>query len=170
MILGIDPGRDKTGWAMVHNTGNLAAAGIFHDGEWPAFIEAVSSPAASGIGGLGLWIKEKCGDATLSNEKVWKLDYIALGNGTGSLRAGSCLEALGSEIVLVDERGTTLAARDLYWYLYPPSFWRRCFPRFLWGPSRALDDFAAWAIALRSIKDSGFLRSDSDLGRLINSF
>ncbi|MDR3231544.1 MAG: hypothetical protein LBT65_08885 [Synergistaceae bacterium] len=77
---------------------------------------------------------------------------MALGNGTGSREAAECVMRFGLKMFLVDERGTTLAARDLYWKLHRPGLWRRCLPRSLWAPPGILDDMAAWAIALRGIE------------------
>jgi hypothetical protein len=61
---------------------------------------------------------------------------------------------LNAKIVLVDEKRTTLEARERYWILHRPALWQSCLPRRLRIPPRAVDDLAAWAIALRSLENS----------------
>lgn len=46
-------------------------------------------------------------------------------------------------IVLVDERYSTLEARDRYWQMYPPQSWRRLLPKGLRTPPRPIDDIVA---------------------------
>jgi hypothetical protein len=45
--------------------------------------------------------------------------------------------------VVVEERGTTLAARDRYWQLFPAGGWRRWLPAGLRQPPRDWDDVVA---------------------------
>ncbi|MBR0203998.1 MAG: hypothetical protein IJQ56_06520, partial [Synergistaceae bacterium] len=56
------------------------------------------------------------------------------------------------EIKVVNEKNTTLEARELYWRLHEPSFLMRLIPKNLRVPDRILDDLAAWAIGLRALK------------------
>lgn len=67
---------------------------------------------------------------------------LVLGNGTGS---GPWRQRLDSRLAveLVDERGTTLAARQRYWQLEPPRGWRRLLPKGLLLPPRDFDDVVA---------------------------
>jgi len=82
------------------------------------------------------------------------LGAILLGNGTGSR---AWLEQLAplAPVLLIEERGSTLAARSRYWQLFPARGWRRLLPMGLRQPPRPWDDVVAqllveqaWATAL----------------------
>ena len=68
---------------------------------------------------------------------------VVLGNGTGSRQWQRDLADLAIAVLPVDEWGTTLAARQRYWQLWPPRGWRRLLPPGLRLPPRDLDDLAA---------------------------
>ena len=70
------------------------------------------------------------------------LAVLVIGDGTGS---GRWRERLGGRLPLVwqRERGTTLAARERYWQLFPARGWRRWLPRGLRQPPRDWDDVVA---------------------------
>lgn len=114
--------------------------------------------------------REKCGAAVLDPEKavLWHgvvatadllpvsreltrqygLRTVILGNQTYSGEIRGTLQSLldsqlVSEIIFVDERGSTEAARSRYWQAFPPTGWRRFLPRGLLIPPCAIDDFAA---------------------------
>ncbi len=67
---------------------------------------------------------------------------VVLGDGTGSATWQIRLEPL-LPVCLVEERGTTLAARERYWQLDPPRGWRRLLPAGLRQPPRDWDDVVA---------------------------
>ncbi len=67
---------------------------------------------------------------------------VVLGDGTGSGAWRERLEAL-LPVALVEERGTTLAARQRFWQLEPPGGWRRLLPAGLRQPPRDWDDVVA---------------------------
>lgn len=67
---------------------------------------------------------------------------VLLGDGTGSDRWRRQLESC-LPVQLVDERGTTLAARPRFWQLEPPRGWRALLPAGLRPPPRPLDDVVA---------------------------
>jgi hypothetical protein len=69
--------------------------------------------------------------------------------------------------ICIDEESTTIAARDLYWRFHRPAWWQRCLPCSLWIPPRNVDDFAAWAIVLRSIAGSMSEVDNEDRGRVL---
>ena len=77
---------------------------------------------------------------------TWKsqgdLDGILLGNGTTSQYWLAMLKDL-APIQIVEERGTTLRARERYWELWPPEIWCRWLPRGLMKPPYDLDAVAA---------------------------
>jgi RNase H-fold protein (predicted Holliday junction resolvase) len=153
MILGIDPGRDKTGWALVSGEGELALSGIVPAPDAELFGEVWLLPSCQWESALAGWTYERRISVPCSGETPG-LEYIALGDGTGSREAARQLGRLNVKIVLVDEKGTTLEARERYWALHRPALWQFCLPRCLRIPSRAVDDLAAWVIALRSIGES----------------
>lgn len=124
MILGIDPGTRKCGFALV------SARGV-------APTELGIVPTAE----LGATIRELV------------LRYapraIALGGGTHATAVGEQLTGLGVPVEIVDERATTLLARQRYFAAHPPRGWRRFVPRGMLLPPRPIDDFAAVLIAER---------------------
>ena len=74
---------------------------------------------------------------------------VLVGDGTGSEAVRERLRARGVEPVVVDERDTTLEARMLYFRDHPARGWQRWLPPGMRTPPRTLDDYAAYAIALR---------------------
>ncbi len=76
---------------------------------------------------------------------------IVLGDGTGSRALAAALRALGLHAEPVDERGTSEHARVLYWRRHPPRGVARLVPVGLRVPPRPIDDYAAYAIALRAL-------------------
>jgi RNase H-fold protein (predicted Holliday junction resolvase) len=88
----------------------------------------------------------------LPPEEAWRtlLDWhgrlglaaVVIGNGTGAVAWRERLAGL-LPVVVVEERGTTLAARDRYWQLFPAGGWRRWLPAGLRQPPRDWDDVVA---------------------------
>ena len=85
-------------------------------------------------------------DAVLARLNHWKqggdLTTIVMGDGTGSKAWIKPLQKL-STLVQVNERGTTLKARQRYWQLWPPQGLRRLIPEGLRVPPVPLDAVAA---------------------------
>ena len=148
-VLGVDPGRDKIGWALVDYDGNLFLSGICPISEQEFFLTALTRSSDRWEHELSPWVTEKAGTCVSRAEK---LSVVAVGNGTGGSEAVKLFERLGVQMVVVDEDGTTLEAQRLYWRLHVPSWWQRCLPRVMRFPSRPLDDLAALAIARRSLE------------------
>lgn len=147
LILGLDPGRDKVGFAATAPTKELLFSGVFPAKELRAFLKE------AGRGGcladaFSPWLRECLEERT---RRV--LSVVVLGDGTYSdVLMGALKEAsLPCKIVCVDERGTTLEARTLYWRLHRPRLWQLLLPRSMRVPPRPLDDLAAWAIAMRGV-------------------
>ncbi len=96
----------------------------------------------------------------LSPEAAWQrleqwhrhqgLAAVVIGDGTGSGPWRRRLEPLLA-VELVDERGTTLAARRRYWELFPPRGWRRLLPLGLRQPPRDYDDVVAQLLLERRL-------------------
>jgi RNase H-fold protein (predicted Holliday junction resolvase) len=79
------------------------------------------------------------------------LELIVVGNGTNSKRT---LDAIRAELpsmatLVVDERDTSIRARERYWEYTPRRGWRRLLPSSLLVPSAPIDDFAAAILAER---------------------
>ena len=148
LVMGLDPGRDKIGFAFVKTDGTLIASGIFSASESKKFFDAMSSDSSR----LSEWLIEGNSEA-LPENLVSSVKFIAIGNGTHSKKFTEHVrENLPCEILSVDEKNTTLEARNLYWKIHAPSFLIRLIPEGLRVPERVLDDLAAWSIALRGLK------------------
>ena len=113
----LDPGRSKCGLVCC-------------DPERHAVVAAHVEPAKACLQRLRAWQQDG-------------LEGVVLGNGTGSGAWPARLRQLGLAVELVEERGSTLAARERYWQLLPPRGWRRLLPKGLRLPPRAIDDVAA---------------------------
>lgn len=113
----LDPGRSKCG--LVRSDANQEKV-----------IQALIEPAATCLEQLGQWRNEG-------------LEGVVLGDGTGSSDWPDRLRQLGMAVVMVDERGSTLAARQRYWELIPARHWQRLLPHGLRVPPRAIDDVVA---------------------------
>lgn len=74
---------------------------------------------------------------------------VVVGDGTGSAALIAMLLERGHAPVLVPEGGTTLEAKELYFRANPPGLLARLLPRGMRSPGVLLDDYAAYAIALR---------------------
>ena len=147
LILGLDPGRDKVGFAASDLSGELWFSGILPAREFEGWLVRLRSSECCHA---GLFVPQVLEDGN-SGEGVPVA--VALGNGTccGELAAALRKADLRCRILCVDERGTTLEARQLYWRLHRPGWWQRLLPSSMRVPPRPLDDLAAWAIALRGL-------------------
>ncbi len=102
------------------------------------------------------------GSAELPRVPVPADARVVIGDGTGSRALAAALRALGFDPELVDEAGTSEIGRMLYWRRHPPRGIGRLVPLGLRVPPRPVDDFAAYAIALRvlgrrtGLTDPGF--------------
>jgi hypothetical protein len=76
---------------------------------------------------------------------TFPISLIVLGDQTGSQTWKTRLASLENapNIVLVDERYSSLAARERYWQMYPPQGWQRLLPQGLRSIPRPIDDIVA---------------------------
>ena len=133
--LGIDPGRSKTGLALVDAAGSILALHIAHT----EHIEVELSAFAG---------KEQ-------------LAGIIMGDGTNSKAIGQAVSKVFAAVplALVGEAHSTEEARSLYWHVNPPRGWRKLVPLGMLVPSEPLDAYAAvvqvkrWLALQGSIKD-----------------
>lgn len=80
---------------------------------------------------------------------------VLVGDGTGSTEVVAGLKARGIDVKLVPEEGTSLEARDLYFSVRGYRWWQRLLPKGLRYPPVPVDDFAAYAVALRWLAGEG---------------
>ncbi|AER66147.1 hypothetical protein Tlie_0412 [Thermovirga lienii DSM 17291] len=146
MILAMDPGRGKFGWAFGTSKGELLLCGITPTDRMEDFIDAVLREEGAL---LESWATE--GDKPFTLERP---EMVLLGKGTGSGLFRKVLEAKGVQYVLVDEAFSTLKARNLYWRLHPPRGIMRLIPRSLRVPPRDLDDLSALVLLERWVEES----------------
>lgn len=124
-LAGLDPGRSKCGLVLADGASRrLQAAAILPPGDAQALIVH--------------WQRQG-------------LARVVLGNGTGSGSWRRRLGELGLRLELVDERGTTLQARQRYWELNEPWHWRRWLPAGLRLPPRDIDDVVAQLLLERHL-------------------
>jgi len=145
VYLGIDPGRNKSGWALVNADGELCASGIFRTVDAPEFFRAA---ACGTFQSLERFIIEK----TAQWPESWPEPQVLLGDGTGKEPLLALAQSATFRVKLVPEGGTTLEARSLYWRLHPPRGLWMLVPTKLRVPRRDVGDLAAWAIVLRSLR------------------
>ncbi|WP_373530338.1 pre-16S rRNA-processing nuclease YqgF [Nostoc sp.] len=120
VILGFDPGRDKCGLAVMALDRQVYYHQVVLAKEAIATIETLRQKYP-----ISLMVM---GDQTTA--KQWKQQlYQEL---TAALN-----------IILVDERYTTLEARDRYWQMYPPKGLIKLLPQGMRQPPRPIDDIVA---------------------------
>ena len=73
---------------------------------------------------------------------------VLVGDGTGSRAVQKVLKNRKIFYEIVDEWGSSLAARDLYFRDHPPTGLQRILPKGLRTPPELIDDYAAYALAL----------------------
>lgn len=120
VILGFDPGKDKCGLAVMGLDRQLYYHQVVVSGEAIANIEKLRQKFP-----ISLMVM---GDQTTA--KRWKQQI------TDQLK-----EPLN--IILVDERYSSLEARDRYWQMYPPQGLSKLLPQGMRQPPRPIDDIVA---------------------------
>lgn len=120
MILGFDPGRDKCGLAVMGIERKLH----YH--------QVVASKAAI---------------TTIQTlQQQFPISTLVMGDQTTAKHwQQQLLQELPTPlpIIMVDERYTSLEARDRYWQMYPPTGFSRLIPQGLREPPRPVDDIVA---------------------------
>lgn len=83
-----------------------------------------------------------------------KIDLLVIGSGTGSRRIIDSLREnrAGLNILVVDEKETSLQARERYWEHHPRRGLRRLLPATLQMPPEPFDDFVALILAERVLQ------------------
>ena len=101
-LAALDPGRSKCGLVLIDSQQNRVLAG-----------EVV--PPEAVMAWVNHWHEQQ------------NLDQIIVGNGTGSAQWMQAFDGL-TNVHIVNERGTTLRARERYWDLWPAKGWQRLLP------------------------------------------
>lgn len=127
-ILAIDPGREKTGIAILKNSDVLEHK-IINSEELVQIIKS---------------LLEK-----------YIIKTIVMGNGTSSKKKYDLLkqEFIDRDIVLINEYRTTDEARKLYFQENPPKGWKKLIPLGMQVPPVPVDDYAAIVIGRKYLKD-----------------
>lgn len=117
--LGIDPGRSKTGLALVAEDGSIEALHL-------ASTAAIAAELRS----------------FLADRRV---ECVIMGDGTYHEKIAAVVRELlpRLQLELVGEAHSTEEARSLYWQEQPPQGWRRLVPLGLLVPPEPLDAYAA---------------------------
>lgn len=128
-ILAIDPGREKTGIAILKNSDVLEHK-IINSEELVQIIKS---------------LLEK-----------YIIKTIVMGNGTSSKKKYDLLkrEFIDKDIVLINEYRTTDEARKLYFQENPPKGWKKLIPLGMQVPPVPVDDYAAIVIGRKYLKDN----------------
>ncbi len=94
-------------------------------------------------------------DAVAQARLVEEFAMLVVGSGTTSRTLIATLrDALpGAAILVVDEKDTTLHARERYWVHHPRRGWRRLLPATMQTPPEPVDDFVALILAERVLSD-----------------
>jgi RNase H-fold protein (predicted Holliday junction resolvase) len=128
IILGFDPGKDKCGLAVMGGDRRLLYHHVVASSEAIATIESLS--------------------------QQFLLEVLVMGDRTTAKQWQQQLqENLPSiAIAMIDERNSTLEARDRYWQMYPPKGWKRIIPEGMRVPPRPIDDIVAILLIERYLK------------------
>lgn len=140
-IAALDPGRSKCGLVL-------------------------SDAACQGIREALVLSPEGCWQALERWRLEEELQAVVVGDGTGSAAWVERLTPL-LQVLVVPERGSTLAARDRYWQLEPPRGWRRLLPPGLRQPPRDWDDVVAQLLLERWLGHP--LSRDQKLARTVKA-
>jgi RNase H-fold protein (predicted Holliday junction resolvase) len=119
IILGFDPGKDKCGVAVMGNDRSL----LYHQ----VVLTAVTIDR----------IRDLC--------QQYRVTQIVMGDQTTSKQWQQQLTNVfpAIPIDLVDERYSSLEARDRYWQMYPPNFLTGLIPQGMRQPPCPIDDIVA---------------------------
>lgn len=128
LLLGIDPGRSKTGLALVDEVGSIREQHI-------ADTSDLKNELSNFLKGIQPAI-------------------CVMGDGTNSEVHKVLLAKVLSETPIIEfnEKNSTQEARTLYWQLNPPTGWRKLMPLGMLTPPVPLDDYAAVILVRRYLQ------------------
>ena len=125
MIIGVDPGRDKCGVAVLNSDGFVKFSKVVPTDELELTLKKLSAQ--------------------------FDVELLILGNGTTHIDAENKINALNLPVKVVDEKFTTEEARKLYWKKNPPRGWRKLLPTSMQVPPEPVDNLVAEILVLRHL-------------------
>ena len=130
LYLGIDPGRSKTGLALVDGAGKIVKLHI-------AESQNIDNEIVE-------FIKNSCPV------------HIVLGNGTNSRNIGESVKRVLNDVMVtvMEEAHSTEEARSLYWQENPPKGLKKLIPLGMLVPPVPLDAYAAVILVRRFLEDN----------------
>ncbi len=126
MFMGIDPGRDKCGVAVLTATGEIKFQRVVLTEELDAVIKSLAAQ--------------------------FKIEKVILGDGTTHKAAENKITAAGLSFELVDEKHTTEEARREFWIKNPPRGWRKLLPTSMQVPPEPVDAIVAEILVKRFLR------------------
>ena len=123
MYMGIDPGRDKCGVAVLNASGEIKFQRVVATDELDRVIKSLAAE--------------------------FEIAAVILGDGTTHKSAAEKVSAAGLKFQLVDEKHTTEEARRLYWKKNPPRGWRKLLPTSMQVPPEPVDAIVAEILVRR---------------------
>lgn len=123
MFMGIDPGRDKCGVAVLTAAGEIKFQRVVPTEELDSVIKNLAAE--------------------------FEIQSVILGDGTTHKAAAQKVSAAGLTFKLVDEKHTTEEARREYWKKNPPQGWRKFLPTSMQVPPEPVDAIVAEILVRR---------------------
>ncbi|HPC75703.1 MAG TPA: endonuclease [Synergistales bacterium] len=148
MLIAVDPGTDKFGWAVTTDSGDLLLSGVSVLGDLEAWAAAVLE------GDFPFLVERAIERFDAEDSNVFP-GFVIVGSGTGSAPCIKRLASAGLRVEQVPEEYSSERGRALYWQIHPPRGLRRLIPRGLLVPPRSVDDLAAWSLVLRRLGRDG---------------
>ena len=127
-IIGIDPGRDKCGVAVLNSSAEILFEEVIETAEFETIIKNLVAQ--------------------------FNIQLAILGDGTTHKNAEKILRGLNLEVKVVDEKHTTEEARRLYWKKNPPRGWRKILPTSMQVPPVPVDGIVAEILVTRHLSGS----------------
>lgn len=127
-IVGIDPGRDKCGVAVLNSSAEILFEEVIETAKFETIIKKLVAQ--------------------------FNLHLAILGDGTTHKNAEKILRNLNLEVKIVDEKHTTEEARRLYWKKNPPRGWRKILPTSMQVPPVPVDGIVAEILVTRHLSGS----------------
>ena len=125
MFMGIDPGRDKCGVAVLTATGEIKFQRVVPTEELATVIKNLAAE--------------------------FEIESVILGDGTTHKAAAQKVSEAGLKFQLVDEKHTTEEARREYWKKNPPRGWRKLLPTSMQVPPEPVDAIVAEILVKRHL-------------------
>ena len=126
MYMGIDPGRDKCGVAVLNSAGEIKYQQVVPTEELDSVIKNLATE--------------------------FEIQSVILGDGTTHKAAAQKVSAAGLSFQLVDEKHTTEEARREYWKKNTPKGWRKLLPTSMQVPPEPVDAIVAEILVRRFLQ------------------